>query len=303
MKVAAIDLGSNTFLLLVADVAKGKVNKIYQDEIQVTKLGQGVHATRRFHPDALQRADQCLSHFAKLIKKEKPDRVLAMATSAARDVTNQKALFDLGLKHGIPIEIIPGDKEAQITFRGATYDHPAARGAAVIDVGGGSTEVIGMNSEGEFQGASVDVGSVRLTELFVSGHPVRSEEVQAILRYATEKFLDEKRIQNNIYREVIGVAGTPTTIAAVVQGQPYSDEIVHGYRLSTKIMEEWLYKLAAMPLEARKNLVGMDPLRADVIVAGMAILLAATRRVGATELIVSTRGVRFGVALYAAGEI
>jgi len=303
VKVAALDLGSNTFLLLVCDVIAGKITKIYQDEIRVTKLGQGVHAHRKFHPEALERADACLREFSQIIRSEKPERVLAMATSAARDVSNGEELFKLGNKHDIPIQIIPGHMEAEITFRGATFDYADKKGVCIIDVGGGSTEVLALDDGGKPQGVSVDVGSVRLTEMFVTGHPVPKTEVKAILDYTSKKFEEARdHFPKGKLSKIVGVAGTPTTLAAVLQKKPYSDDLVHGYKIKAKVLRETLDKLASMDLESRKTLVGMDPLRADVIVAGTAILYSALKALKKDELVVSTRGVRYGVALHAARE-
>ena len=303
MKVAALDLGSNTFLLLVCEVEKGQITKVYQDEIQVTKLGQGVHANKKFHPEALLRAEQCLKEFAEIIKSENPQRVLAMATSAARDVSNGNELFKIGEKYGIPIRIIPGQLEAKITFEGATYDMPDKTGVAIIDVGGGSTELIALNNEGFPQGVSVNVGSVRLTEMFVTDHPVKQTEVAQMLNYATQEFAKIKKELPKIkLKKSVGVAGTPTTLAAVIQEIPYSDNSVHGYEITNDEILNWLNKMAAMGLNERKLLPGMDPLRADVMVAGMCILFCANQILGQKSLFVSTRGVRNGVALFAAQE-
>lgn len=303
MKVAALDLGSNTFLLLVCDVINGKVTKIYQDEIQVTKLGQGVHANKKFHPDALLRAEECLKEYSELISVEKPSRVLAMATSAAREVSNGEELFKIGAKYNIPIRIIPGSVEAQITFRGATYDVDDKSGLCIIDVGGGSTEILALKADGTPEGVSVDVGSVRLTEMFVTKHPVSDFEINALLNYASEKFLEsKKKFPQGKINQVIAVAGTPTTLAAVMQSQPYSDQLVSGFKLTKEDLLTWLKKLAKMDLTSRKNLLGMDPLRADVIIAGIAILYSALKVLKKEEMTVSTRGVRYGVAIYAAEE-
>jgi len=301
MKVAALDLGSNTFLLLVAEVDNKKITKVYRDEIRVTKLGQGVHQNKKFHPDALLRAEECLREYSEIISIEKPDRVLAMATSAARDVANGDKLFDIGKKYGIPIQIIPGNLEAQITFSGATYDLPAANGIAVIDVGGGSTEVIAQSPDGSLAGVSVDVGSVRLTEMFVTEHPINPEEIENTFNYSRQKFSEARgQLPKIKINEVLAVAGTPTTLAAVLQKKPYSDELVHGFKMTVEDLKTSMYDLAKMELEARKNLVGMDPKRADVIVAGIAILISALDALKIEQLTVSTRGVRYGVALYAA---
>lgn len=303
MKVAALDLGTNTFLLLVADVERGKVTRVYRDEIRVTRLGQEVHRNRLFHPDALARAEQCFREYAEIIQAENVDYTVAMATSAARDVGNGEELFKLGKKYGIPIEIIPGAREAEITFRGSTFDEEDANGLAVIDVGGGSTEVIGQINN-EISGASVDVGSVRLTELFVKSHPVSAEDLRALEIYVQQKF-NEAREQLPIgkVKDVLAVAGTPTTLAAVIQGKPYAKDVVNNFRIELPAMREWLKRLAAMTVPERQALPGMDPKRADVIVAGLVILISATELLGLKSIKVSDRGVRYGVALLAEERI
>src|SRR5262249_6939279 len=142
MRVAALDLGSNTSLLLIAQMEGARLVRVLHDETTITKMGQGVHANRRFHPEALARLDACFASYAKTIRELKCDKVVAVATSAARDVSNGHELLDLGKKHGIPIHIISGDKEAQLTFKGALCDRESTIGIAVVDVGGGSTEII-----------------------------------------------------------------------------------------------------------------------------------------------------------------
>ena len=160
-----------------------------------------------------------------------------------------------------------------------------------------------MSDDGQTQGVSIDVGSVRLTEMFVTKNPIVFEEQQAILQYVKQKFHENKKHLPKIkFEEVIAVAGTPTTLAAVIQNTSYSDGKVHGYRISAKDLEEGIKKLSVMDLESRKSLAGMDPQRADVIVAGMIILLSALQALKMSSLQVSIRGVRYGAALYAAQE-
>ena len=300
MKVAAIDCGTNTTLLLVAEVSRGGVTQVYRDEIVVTRMGQGVAATKRFHPSALTRMDECLSHYSKIIASEKPERVLAVATSAARDVTNARELFTIGEKHGIPIQVIAGGDEAKITFEGATFEYRTKEGLCVVDVGGGSTEVVTRRNS-RIVGTSVNVGSVRLTEMFVTKMPTPRGEVSELLNYARQGF---NEVREHLPRppvcEVIAVAGTPTTLAAVLQNKNYSEKAVHGFKIKRQTLEDWLYRLAAMSLDERIHTTGMDSKRADVIVAGTAVLLAALQALGAEAMTVSTRGVRYGIALQAA---
>ena len=295
MKVAALDLGSNTSLLLVAEVEDGRVTGVYHDDTRVTKMGQGVHANRRLHPEALARLDACFGEYAAVIAREKPAKVVAVATSAARDVSNGDELFALGRRHGIPIHVISGEKEAQLTFRGALCDRASTEGIAVIDVGGGSTEII-RQAGGEPRGTSVDVGSVRLTELFITAHPVPIGERAQVTAYAREAFAKAQPPRENV-REIVAVAGTPTTLAALDQKTAFDERRVHGYRLSLQTIEAWTEKLAALDVAAREALPGMQPKRADVIVAGSLILGEGIRALGGTEVTVSTRGVRYGVAL------
>jgi exopolyphosphatase/guanosine-5'-triphosphate,3'-diphosphate pyrophosphatase len=300
LKVASLDLGSNTFLMLIAEVTSAGISKVYRDEIRVTRLGQGVHQSGRLHPEALARAEECFKAYAKILKIEKPDLVVAMATSAARDAANGHELFEIGKKYGIPIQIIPGHLEAEISFDGATYEFTDSRGFAVIDVGGGSTEVVLKTNDGQLRGVSFNVGSVRLTELFVSSHPVPAEDLKKLESYVEEVWRkDAPEINIDQVKKVIAVAGTPTTLAAVVQQKPYSSERVHGYSMDLATLWKWREQLASMGLQNRKDLVGMDPQRADVIVAGLTILAKFTEKLGANALQVSDRGVRFGIALHA----
>ncbi len=300
MKVAAIDCGTNTTLLLVAEVSQGSVTQVYRDEIVVTRMGQDVAATKRFHPSALIRMDECLGHYSKIIASEKPERVLAVATSAARDATNARELFAIGEKYGIPIQVIAGEDEAKITFDGATFEYRTKEGLCVVDVGGGSTEVV-TSRNSRIVGTSVNVGSVRLTEMFVTKMPTPRGEVEALFNYARRSFNEvREHLPRPPVSEVIAVAGTPTTLAAVLQNKNYSEKAVHGFKIKRQTLEEWLYRLAAMSLDERIHTTGMDAKRADVIVAGTAVLLAALQALGAEAMTVSTRGVRYGIALQAA---
>jgi exopolyphosphatase/guanosine-5'-triphosphate,3'-diphosphate pyrophosphatase len=300
MRIAALDLGSNTSLLLVVDIEKGRITKIVRDELRVTRMGQGVHQNRTLHPEALERVDRCFKEYAEIIKASKVDHVLAMATSAARDVTNAEELFKIGHEHGIEIEIIPGAKEAEITFKGSTFEEPKTKGLCVIDVGGGSTEIIGCENGTILHGASVDIGSVRLTEMFVKSHPIANADLATMKIYIQKKLQERgKEIELKNVKEVIAVAGTPTTLAAVMSAKPYSHEVVHGFKIQLTDLYAWAEKLAKMTVEDRMALPGMDKKRADVIVAGLLILAETTAHLGRQSIRVSDRGVRFGVALHA----
>ncbi|MGZ3721676.1 MAG: Ppx/GppA phosphatase family protein [Bdellovibrionales bacterium] len=295
MRVAALDLGSNTSLLLIAEVEGGVLQRVLHDETCITRMGQGVHANRRLHPEALARLDACFADYSAKIKKFNCEKVIAVATSAARDVSNGEELIKLGAKHSIPIHIISGQKEAALTFLGAVCDRKESEGIVVIDVGGGSTEII-SRQKGVAAGKSVDVGSVRLTELFVHTDPILPVELKQVEDYASAAFA-KAELPSGEFREAVAVAGTPTTLAALDQRIEFSEEKIHGYKMSAAQVDQWIAKLAALNVTERQALPGMQPKRADVIVPGTIILRAAMRALSKKEITVSTRGVRYGVAL------
>lgn len=295
MRVAALDLGSNTSLVLIADVEGGALKRVLHDETTITRMGQGVHANRRLHPEALARLDECFGRYSQIIKKFACEKVIAVATSAARDVSNGEALIQLGAKYGIPIHIISGQKEAALTFQGAICDRNDGEGIVVIDVGGGSTEIISKQN-GAAAGKSVDVGSVRLTELFVHSDPIKPLELEAVEAYARVAFA-KADLPSGDFREAVAVAGTPTTLAALDQKIEFSEEKIHGYQMSAEQVDRWIAKLAKLSVNERQSLPGMQPKRADVIVPGTVILRAAMRALKKDRMTVSTRGVRYGVAL------
>ncbi len=299
MRVAALDLGTNTFLLLIADIRKSAngdiVETVIKDEVRIVRLGQDVHQSRRFHSAALARAEQTFTEFSKLIKDNKCDKVLACATSAARDVENGNELIELAKKYDVPVEIVSGEREAELTFRG-TVDQ-LVEPVFIIDVGGGSTEFILGDQNGIRRRESVDIGSVRLTELFITKHPVPENELKSMHDYIAQRLrgLKERFVTTNVQR-VIAVAGTPTTLACMDQGLAFESDRVQGHRLTNQNLEKWLSRLAQMTIDERKALAGMEPKRADVIVAGTMTLLMSSQAVGADQLEVSTRGLRYGVA-------
>lgn len=296
MRVAALDLGSNTTLMLIADVVDGRIQDVVVDETTVTKLGQGVHQNRRFHPEALERMRECLTRYAELIRRHRPEKVLGVATSAARDVQNGDELLKMAADLGIPIQIIAGLDEARLTFRGALGDGEDSENVAVIDVGGGSTELIYQKND-RIDSVSVDVGSVRLTEMFISAQPISIKELTSARQYARERFKkDAASLSRDGFRKVVGVAGTPTTLAAMTAGAPFSETTVHGFDLKRTAVENWIERLAPMSVRERENIPGMQPKRADVIVTGSIILSEAMAVLKADQIEVSTRGVRYGLA-------
>jgi exopolyphosphatase/guanosine-5'-triphosphate,3'-diphosphate pyrophosphatase len=299
MKVAALDLGTNTFLCLIAEVENSRVSRVYDDQVRVVRLGQGVDQTKLFHPDALKRAKVALTEFAELIAQHKPERVLAMATSAARDVENADELFSICQKLQIPVQIIPGSREAEITFRGAVSAFFDDRRRLIVDVGGGSTELIvgrGLTYEA---GQSVDLGCVRLTEKYSFKPPVSDEKVSQVSAYMREHMVRVIKTLSGFaggLDEILAVAGTPTELARIEIGE-FVPEKIDQFVLTEQMLSSWARKFQIHTPEEIAAKFGVHPGRADVILVGTLLLLETLRAAGFSSMKVSTRGVRFGVAL------
>lgn len=298
MKVAALDLGSNTFLCLIAEVSASAVLRVYEDSTEVVRLGQELEKTRTFHPEALSRADNCLKKFSEIIKKNKPDKVLAMATSAARDAVNKDELFQIAKKYDIPLEIIPGEKEAIITYQGAVSGYKSEnQNIMVIDVGGGSTEFIFGQDQKLIRGESINIGCVRLTEKYIKHQPTPISEINKLTEHITENLLNvnKSKPQNFNIDQIIAVAGTPTSLVAADLGG-FDANKIDGFVLTEEKLNWWQEKLTNATVDEKINM-GIPKGRADVILVGVIILKKSLELFKKNNLIVSTRGVRYGVAL------
>ena len=295
MKVAALDLGSNTFLCLVAEVEGGKITHVYEDLLEVVRLGQDVDKTKMLHPEALERADKCLSKFKAVIDKQKPHKILAMATSAARDSNNRELLFEIGKKYDIPIEIIHGKDEAKITFQGAMSGPAAPQKCLVIDIGGGSTEFIAGHAEHIQASQSLNIGCVRITEKFMPSQPTPENEVMLATAFITESISKLENFENIHIDEILAVAGTPVALVSAQLGI-YDPQKIDGFLLTEKMLNDWKIVLQKSTY-AEKIKSGIPAGRADVILAGILILQQTLEKFKKKQIMVSTRGVRHGIAL------
>jgi exopolyphosphatase/guanosine-5'-triphosphate,3'-diphosphate pyrophosphatase len=298
MKVAALDLGTNTFLCLIAEGDSSGIKKVHNDLMQVVRLGQDIDKTGELHPEALKRAKACLEEFKKEIDAQKVDKILAMATSAARDAKNGEELFKIGKALNIPIEVIPGEDEARITYQGATagISNNSHKTNLVIDVGGGSTELIVGKEKEILFGESLNIGGVRLTERFVTQQPISQTEQDKLHAYIDQQINSVlPQIQKYKIDEIIAVAGTPTSIAAIEVGG-FDEKKVDGYKLSKAQLKKWTETFANTSVEEKKTKYQLGG-RADIIFAGASILYKVVDALNADGLTVSTKGVRYGVAL------
>ena len=298
MRVAAIDIGTNTVLLLVAEKRDGKLVAV-EEHATITRLGQGVDKTRVLAPEAVERTNACLDRYAEIVTRLGVQRTDVVGTSAMRDAGGGEAVrAHVEARFGVEARTISGEEEARLTFGGALSGLSLPEGRVVVfDIGGGSTEVVdGDRTTRAITFAhSYDVGSVRLTERHVRSDPPSDDERAAVARTAEQAFAPVPPSVRGA--PVVGIAGTVTTLAAVSLGMStYDPSRVHGHVLPLAELERVVAMLARVPLDERRSIAGLEPKRADVIVAGGLIAVAFLRHVGAPSVVVSDRGVRWGLA-------
>lgn len=308
MRVAAVDCGTNSIRLLIADVIDGRLRDVHR-EMRIVRLGQGVDATGEFAPEALARTRIALSAYAELMRRHDVGAVRMVATSAARDVSNREEFFAMtsevlgSVVPGAVAEVITGTEEAGLSFYGAVGDlDSAAAPFVVVDLGGGSTEVV-LGSEDAEAGYSADIGCVRLTERCLRSDPPTGDEIdaaRAVVRDALAEVLRQVPVQKA--RTWVGVAGTMTTLAALAQKMAtYDSDAIHLSRVRFDELLPVCAELLAMTREQRAALGPMHEGRVDVIGGGALIVqeLAAVlgEKAGITELVVSEHDILDGIAL------
>jgi exopolyphosphatase/guanosine-5'-triphosphate,3'-diphosphate pyrophosphatase len=301
MRVAVVDLGTNTTRVLVADVESGRVSEL-ERRTTVTRLGEGVDATNRLADTAIERVTKVLDGYKAVIDELQPERVIALATSATRDAENgdefRAMLHD---RYGFDARIIPGDEEARLTFLGATARRPQGDGPfVVIDIGGGSTEyVVGSAGDDPSFRVSTQAGSVRQTERHLHEDPP-SEEDLATLQASIRSIVADgvpTEVRTGVSKG-IAVAGTATSLAAIDQQlDPYDPAKVDGYGLLLEACDRMLGELASVPLEERRRTTGLHPDRAPTIIAGAAILVESMKLFELESIEVSEADILHGAAL------
>ena len=291
MRVAAVDLGTNTTRLLVADVEHGLVEEVVRREA-ITRLGESVDRRRILLPTAIARVRNALVDYRREAEALGARRVLAVGTSAVRDADNGEAfLGEVEWSYGFTTRMLDGGEEAELMLRGVASDLAIGTETLVVDIGGGSTELVTANGRTIAWAVSTDAGSVRLTERFLRSDPPAAEELEACAAHVRSLLpvLD--------VRAAIGVAGTVTSAATIALGGACS---VHRHRLSLASIESTLGLLASLELAERVQLPGLVPARAPVIVAGVVVLREILRQYALSEIEVSERDLLHGVALAAA---
>jgi exopolyphosphatase / guanosine-5'-triphosphate,3'-diphosphate pyrophosphatase len=300
--VAAIDCGTNSIRLLIAEPDGSGGLRDLDRRLEIVRLGQGVDATGEFHPDALQRTFAAVDHYAELIKKANVpvEKVHFVATSASRDAKNRDSFF-AGIKQrlGVLPDVISGETEARLSFVGAlSRVTPEGEPVLVMDIGGGSTELITGSAAGEMRSAiSLDIGSVRVTERFLRQNPVADDDLARATGYVDD-LLAESGVDFASIGTWIGVAGTATTLAGLyLELEHYDRERVHGAVIPLPAVQELLYRLARLTVEEIRALPSMHPGRADVITGGALVEACIARRLHVKDLIVSESDILDGIAM------
>jgi exopolyphosphatase / guanosine-5'-triphosphate,3'-diphosphate pyrophosphatase len=298
-RVATLDIGTNSVLLLIAEATPAGPRALLE-RATITRLGEGVDQTRRLAPEARARTLACIREYAADIARVGVAACAAVGTSAMRDAAGGGDFkHEVGELLGIMPEIVDGAREAALTFRGALSGLSVEGAVSVFDVGGGSTELVqgtrrGGKADAE-NAVSLDVGSVRLFERHVRADPPSAAELERVTADVDAALLQAPRASGT--STLVGVAGTVTTLASISLGLgTYDSARVHGSVLDATSVHALAEKLAALTLSERKALTGLDPRRADVIVVGARIVERVMQHQNATELVVSDRGVRWGLA-------
>jgi exopolyphosphatase/guanosine-5'-triphosphate,3'-diphosphate pyrophosphatase len=303
-RVAVVDIGTNSTRLLIADVSAGRV-AVVERRSRVTRLGRGVDLSGQLSAEAIEAACEAIADYVALYEEAHVGEVVAIATSAVRDASNGSAFVaELRERFALSARVLDGGEEARLTYLGATAERPPPEPALVIDIGGGSTElIVGTGAEIGFH-VSLQAGVVRHTERHIAADPPAAIELEALagdlrgpIEEAAAAMPGPKPTMG------IAVAGTPTSLAAIeLELEPYDSERVHGYTLTLPAIQRLLSRLASVPLAERRAIAGLHPDRAPTIVSGVVILIEAMRAFELRAVEVSEHDILYGVAIDAAHD-
>lgn len=298
MKIASIDIGTNTVLLLIARANEEGNIKTLVYEQRIPRLGKGVDESRLLQPDAMQRVIDVLAEYKQIIGRHEVDTVVVCGTSAVRDANNREEFGKLiHSKVGFTLEVLSGTDEALWTYRGAISGITGIEKAVVVDIGGGSTEITIGNQNNILHSISLDVGSVRLTERFLKHDPPTHPELEAAITFVEDEIAKAARFDFG-GATLVGVAGTATSMAVLAQGlKDFVMEAVINYKLDIDSVYLLFRTLREMNSGEIRRLSSMMEGRHDVITAGALILREIMAHFKFKEMIVSERGVRYGLVL------
>lgn len=293
MRLAAIDIGTNTVRLLVADAEDGGFGDVERSR-QITRLGKGVDADRRLDAEAVERTVSAIDSFVRRARDLGAERLRVVGTSALRDASDSADFAALVAdRTGETLEILSGRDEGRLSLHGATVDLPSGPAYVVCDIGGGSTEL-----STTYGTVSLDIGSVRLKERFLSGDPPSSDEIKLARKFVDAALENTGRLLLSGYEKLVGVAGSITTLAAFVAGlEEYDSNVVHGSVIPKPVVAEWSKRLLQMTAAEICELGPVEPGRADVIGGGVLVLNRLMQRFMFEHVIVSEQDILDGLVL------
>jgi exopolyphosphatase/guanosine-5'-triphosphate,3'-diphosphate pyrophosphatase len=304
-RLAAVDIGTNTLLLLIAEAGPAGPRAL-RDECRFGRLGQGLDRSGQLAGEAIERSLAILREYRQAMDEAGVDALVAVGTQALREAKNAADFLRPAEEIlGVPIEVVDGEREAALVYRSVADAFPdlATGDLVVADVGGGSTEIIAGRGGAVRSLVSLPIGGVRLSERHLHTDPATKDETRALLADIDEHL---GRLDLELGRggaALVGTAGTATTMAAVEQKlRVYDAERVQGFRLSRASIDRQLARFLELTVAEKRRLPGLEPQRADVIAAGAAIYARLAVRLGATEMITSDRGVRWGALLELAAQ-
>ncbi len=294
-RVASIDIGTNTVLLLIADVNQGRINPLLDMET-IVRLGEGVHKNGILLNEAMERGLQTLSQYLERCQAMEVREIFAVGTNALREAKNSEHFLKLVEEElDLSIEVISGEEEAQLSFLAVAKDlEETQKPILVVDIGGGSTEFI-LGEGGQIrQWISLPLGSVRLTEQFLHSDPVQEEEWHRVERKILELLSNVPFSQEPF--SMVAVGGTATTLASVEQGlEKFVAEKIHDFVLKKEALKNQILLYRSQTIEGRKKIPGLPVDRADVVLAGGAILYLAMEELKCPSVLISCHGVRYGL--------
>jgi len=304
MRIASIDIGTNTVLLLVADIDEHGIIHPVEHQQRLPRLGKDVDKNKAINISAFDRIAWILNEYKNLSLQLGADKIIAGTTSAVRDATNKDEFVSYLKKNtGIDIEILSGDDEATLTYRGAISGfQDLQKPAAVIDIGGGSTEISyptpeKHNGKSKLHRYSLQLGSVRMTERFLKHNPPLAPEIQSAMQVMIEEFAQVHNPGLSSY-QLVAVAGTATTLACLDQKlNEFDVEKVSGYKMSRDAVGTWAIKLSTITSDQIRSLSNTTEGRADILTAGVLILNEFMKHFGFGSVIVSERGLRYGMII------
>lgn len=307
-KVAVVDIGTNSVRLMVAEATGREIERVLYQDGRITRLGEGIAATRTIARGAVERTSSVLTEFSERIRSYSPDLVAYVGTSALRQASNREEVLERFFHDaGVRVRVIPGEEEAALTYRGALLGLSGVRGPfLVVDIGGGSSElIVGESSQSFWKAFSVEVGVVTLTEGWFRNDPPLEGEFSQVRRYLEERFRDSVGVIAPYLASgarLVGTAGSVTTILALIREMVlYDPAKVHGQRLTQREIDDLFKRLRAVPSRERLSFPGLERGREDIILSGTFILLCLLDFLRQSELTVSSYGLREGVVLDLAG--